>query len=106
MTTRPGVRAACSTAGTGSNSVMAILRQCRQPMRLRPATLRHWVIVVFATVGLGLLPWTIWLSASLVPHHETDHWDLAWSGFDSALAVLFLATALAAYRRSTWVGAL
>ena len=53
-----------------------------------------------------MLPWTIWLSESLKPHHVTNRWDLAWSGFDTALAVLFLATAFAAYRRSPWVGAL
>ena len=74
-------------------------------MNLRPATLRHWVIGVFTTVGLAILPWTIWLSASLRPHHETAHWDIAWSGFDAGLAVAFLLTALAAWRRSPWVGA-
>jgi hypothetical protein len=74
-------------------------------MNLRPATLRHWVIGVFTTVGLAMLPWTIWLSTSLKPHHETEHWDIAWSGFDAGLAVAFLLTATAAWRRSTWVGA-
>jgi hypothetical protein len=72
----------------------------------RPTRLRHWVIGVFTAIGLGMLPWTIWLSASLKPHHETDHWDLAWSGFDTGLAAAFLLTAFAAWRRSPWVGAL
>jgi hypothetical protein len=75
-------------------------------MKLRPATLRHWVIGVFGAIGVGLFPWTIWLSASLKAHHETRHWDLAWSGFDSGLALAFLLTAFAAWRRSPWVGAL
>jgi hypothetical protein len=75
-------------------------------MRLRPSTLREWVIVVFLAAGLGLLPWTIWLSTSLSSHHETNRWDLAWSGFDTGLALLFIVTAVAAYRRSPWVGAL
>jgi hypothetical protein len=74
-------------------------------MKLRPATLRQWVTVVFGAIGLGLFPWTIWLSASLKAHHETHHWDLAWSGFDSGLALAFLLTAVAAWRRSPWVGA-
>jgi hypothetical protein len=74
-------------------------------MKLRPATLRHWVIGLFTAIGLGMLPWTIWLSASLRPHHETVHWDLAWSGFDAGLALAFLLTAVAAWRRSPWVGA-
>src|SRR3954447_10658891 len=75
-------------------------------MRFRYWTLRDWIMVGFAAAGLVMLPWTIWLSASLSPHHETDRWDLAWSGFDTALAGLFLLTAFAAYRRSPWVGAL
>jgi hypothetical protein len=75
-------------------------------MKLRPTTLRHWVIGVFGLIGLGLFPWTIWLSASLKAHHETRHWDLAWSGFDSGLALAFLLTAFAAWHKSPWVGAL
>jgi hypothetical protein len=74
-------------------------------MKLRPTTLRQVVIGVFGLIGLGLFPWTIWLSASLKPDHETQHWNLAWSGFDIALALAFLLTALAAWRRSPWVGA-
>jgi hypothetical protein len=73
---------------------------------LRPHTLRQWVIAFFAAAGVGLLPWTIWLASSLKPHHVTTRWDVAWSGFDTGLALLFLATAFAAYRRSPWVGAL
>ena len=75
-------------------------------MLRRPSSLREWVVVVFGVIGIALLPWTLWLSQSLKPHHVTDRWDLAWSGFDTGLAVLFLATAVAALRRSPWVGAL
>jgi len=75
-------------------------------MTWRPRTLRHWVIAAYTAVGIGLLPWAIWLSESLPPHHETERWDLAWSGFDTGLALFFLATAYAAYKRSPWVGAL
>ncbi len=73
---------------------------------MRLGTLRQLVMVVFTLTGLALLPWAIWLSASLSPHHETRRWDLAWSGFDTGLALSFLLTALAAWRRSPWVGAL
>ncbi len=75
-------------------------------MRFRSWTFREWVVLGFGAIGFALLPWTIWLSQSLKPHHVTNRWDLAWSGFDTGLAVLFLATAFAAYRRSPWVGAL
>jgi hypothetical protein len=71
-----------------------------------PSSFRDWVVIVYGLIGLGLLPWTLWLAASLKPHHFTDNWDLAWSGFDTGLALLFVATAYAAYRRSPWVGAL
>src|SRR5918912_964008 len=74
-------------------------------MKLSPSPLRNWVAVVFAAAGLVLLPWTIWLASALEPHHETSQWDLAWSGFDAGLAAMFLLTALAAWRRSPWVGA-
>jgi hypothetical protein len=63
-------------------------------------------VLVYGAIGLGLLPWTLWLLQSLKPHHVTERWDLAWSGFDTWLAVMFLGTALAAHRRSPWVGAL
>jgi hypothetical protein len=75
-------------------------------MSFRPTTLRQWVIVLFAAIGVALLPWTIWLAESLKPQHVTSDWDIAWSGFDTGLALLFVATAVAAYRRSPWVGAL
>lgn len=75
-------------------------------MNLRPSTLRQWVVIVFGAIGLAMLPWTIWLSESLKPHHVTERWDLAWSGFDTGLALLFLATAVAAYRWSPWFPAL
>ena len=73
---------------------------------MRLSTLRRLVMVVFTAIGLALLPWTIWLATSLHPHHETTSWDLAWSGFDTGLAISFLLTAFAAWRRSPWVGAL
>jgi hypothetical protein len=73
-------------------------------MKLRSGTLRQGVIVVFGAIGFGLVPWTIWLSASLKPDHEIQHWNIAWLGFDIGLASAFLLTALAALRKSPWVG--
>lgn len=75
-------------------------------MRRRPPTLRRVVIAVFGTIGVGLVPWGIWLGASLRPDHTTDRWDVVWTGFDLALAAAFSLTAIAAWRRSPWVGAL
>jgi len=72
----------------------------------RPSSLREWVVLVYGAIGIGLLPWAIWLSASLRPEHLSSRWDIAWSGFDVGLAICFCGTALAAYRRSPWVAAL
>jgi hypothetical protein len=69
-----------------------------------PHTPRQWVVAVFGAAGVALVPWTVWLASSLQPDHETNRWDLAWTGFDGALAAMFLVTALAAWRRSPWVG--
>jgi hypothetical protein len=62
-------------------------------------------VLAFSAIGIGLLPWAVWLSASLPPSHHSAHWDVAWSGFDVGLAVCFIGTAISAYRRSPWVGA-
>jgi hypothetical protein len=68
--------------------------------------MRDWIVPVFGAIGVLLVPWTIWLSASLPPHHLAHRWDLAWTGFDIGLAVCFAGTAFAAWRRSPWVGTL
>jgi hypothetical protein len=65
-----------------------------------------WVIAVFGAIGVFLVPWAIWLGATLRPDHTTDRWDVVWTGFDVGLALAFVSTAVAAWRRSPWVGAL
>jgi hypothetical protein len=74
---------------------------------LRPSlhTIRRAAAVLFGVAGLALLPWTWWISESLPTQHHTRHWDLAWGGFDSALALCFLLTALAAWHRHPWLPA-
>ncbi len=67
--------------------------------------MHRFAALIFGVAGIALLPWTVWLSASLPPHHSSANWDLAWSGFDSALALLFLATAFAAWRQRPWLPA-
>jgi hypothetical protein len=59
--------------------------------------------LIFGAVGLALLPWTVWLSSSLPTHHRTQNWAVAWTGFDAALAVFFLATAYAAWKQRPWL---
>jgi hypothetical protein len=75
-------------------------------MRLRrPSSLREWVAFGYGAVGIGLLPWAFWLSSSLPATHHSAHWDVAWSGFDVALAACFCGTAISAHRRAIgWAG--
>jgi hypothetical protein len=50
-----------------------------------------------------LVPWTLWLTFTLPSRHVSDRYDLAWVGFDVALATAFGATTWAAIRRSRWL---
>jgi len=63
----------------------------------------RWVAPLFVLGGVGLLPWTLWLAYDLPERHVARHWDVAWVGFDAALAVLLLLTAITAVRRSAWI---
>jgi drug/metabolite transporter superfamily protein YnfA len=56
---------------------------------------RRWAGVLFGTLGVGLLPWALWLGYSLPERKVAHHWDLAWAGFDVVLSVALLGTALA-----------
>ncbi|MBV8480037.1 MAG: hypothetical protein JOY72_07005 [Actinobacteria bacterium] len=54
-------------------------------------------------VAALLVPWTLWLTFSLPSRHVSDHYDVAWVGFDVALAVAVGATGWAGVRRSRWL---
>ncbi|HEY3766067.1 MAG TPA: hypothetical protein VGL44_13000 [Gaiellales bacterium] len=63
----------------------------------------RWVAPVFALIGFGLVPWTLWIAYDLPQRHLARHWDVAWVGFDVAMAALLLATAYGALRRAVWI---
>jgi hypothetical protein len=56
--------------------------------------------MVLAVLGVGLLPWTLWLGLSLPSRKLAEHWDLAWVGFDLVLAASLLATAFTLVQHS------
>jgi hypothetical protein len=56
-----------------------------------------------ALVAVFLVPWTLYLTFTLPSRHVTEHYDLAWVGFDIALATAFAWTAWAAVRRTRWL---
>ena len=60
---------------------------------------RKWAPPILALVAVVLLPWAFWLSTALPSRHLSEHWDVAWAGFDLLLAGLLAATAFAAMRR-------
>jgi hypothetical protein len=66
----------------------------------RPAA---WVVPLFALAGIALVPWIVFLVGRLPSTHAAAHWDIAWAGFDVALALLLLGVATAAWRRSFWL---
>ena len=57
-------------------------------------------IVVLVVASFALIPWTLWLTYTLPSRHLTRHYDVAWVGFDIALAVAMALTAYTAIRRS------
>jgi hypothetical protein len=63
----------------------------------------HWVAPLFGLAALLLVPWAVLLVFALPSAHRAAHWDIAWAGFDVALALLLLTVAVAAWRRSPWL---
>jgi hypothetical protein len=62
----------------------------------------RWLAWAFVVCSLALLPWTAWLYQTLPSRATADNWDVAWTGFDVAIAATLLATAIGALRRATW----
>jgi hypothetical protein len=57
------------------------------------------LIALPVIAAAALVPWAVYLALSLPGEHTAVHWQLAWTGFDLALAGAFAATAWAAARR-------
>jgi hypothetical protein len=67
-----------------------------------PVTAPRWASHVFVALGVVLVPWTLWLAATLPEHHLARNFDVAWSGFDVALALSLIATGYGLYRGAAW----
>jgi len=66
--------------------------------------LRRGLAPLFFLAGIGLLPWTAYLTVTLPGRHlQTGYYDLAWGGFDVGLAALLVATGVGLLRRKLWV---
>jgi hypothetical protein len=64
---------------------------------------RRWLVRLLAITAAALVPWTLWLAVSLPERRVAHHYDVAWVGFDIALAIAFAATAWTALRGSSWL---
>lgn len=69
-----------------------------EPSRRAPS----WIVALLAAAAVTLFPWTFALSERLPSKHVATHWDVAWAGFDVALGLVLLATAVAAGRGLPW----
>jgi hypothetical protein len=85
-----GVRSAIDAAGSREDGTPEV----------RPAP--PWLAYAFLACSLAMLPWTIWLYQTLPSRATADNWDVAWTGFDVAIAATLLATAIGALRGATW----
>lgn len=66
-------------------------------------TTRRRLAFALAVVALLLVPWTVFITATLPAEHHTPHWALAWGGFDVALAAAAATTAWATARAPDWL---
>jgi len=67
-----------------------------------PATAPRWASHLLLGLGAVLVPWTLWLAATLPSRHVARNFDVAWSGFDIMLAVVLIATGAWLLRAATW----
>jgi len=64
----------------------------------------RWMAPLFAVLGAGTIPWTVYLSLTLPDHARTHNYRLAWVGFDVMLIAAMLLTAYLARRRRPLAG--
>lgn len=62
----------------------------------------RWASHVFVALGAVLVPWTLWLAATLPERHVARNFDVAWSGFDIAIAATLIATGYGLFKGAAW----
>jgi hypothetical protein len=101
--TRPGShRAVCTLKLQMSGDLIRAPLPQELRARVRARAL-DWIGVLFAAAAIILVPWVVFLVRDLPSDHRSAHWDVAWGGFDIALALLLVGVAVAAWRRSPWL---
>jgi hypothetical protein len=69
---------------------------------VRDTAAPRWLPPLLAVVGVLLIPWALLLAYRLPARHTSHHWDLAWVGFDVALAAALAATGIGIARGERW----
>jgi hypothetical protein len=69
----------------------------------RPGRLRRYGGTALLVGAVVLIPWALFLAYTLPARHRVVHWDAIWVGFDLALAMALLLTAIAAIRGRPWL---
>ena len=61
------------------------------------------IALALLLIGIGLVPWTVYLALALPSRHVQDeYYDVAWAGFDVLLASMLVLTGVALLRHSAW----
>lgn len=63
----------------------------------------RWIGPFYLGAAVLLIPWIVYLGVVLPDRTTSEHWDVAWVGFDVMEFVALALTGWFAYRRSTWV---
>src|SRR6185312_9032111 len=84
------------------NDLTHRLRRIRR-RSLRSWSAPRWTVPLVGVASLVLIPWVVLLVISLPSTHQSAHWDIAWGGLDVMLALVLLAVAISAWRRSPWL---
>lgn len=82
-------------------SVARLLEECLEPLpTARRSPRRRQLILTLSAVGaLFMLPWLMFLSATLPAQSPPGAWRTVWIGFDIALGAAFTVTALTVWGR-------
>jgi len=106
MAARAGGRHGNATVRTDGQRIRPLVVHKGEMAGRKPAAVvraPRWVAALFGLASVLLVPWVVLLTVALPSTHRSDHWDVAWAGFDVVLALVLLSVAVTAWRRSPWL---
>jgi hypothetical protein len=97
-----GPRAGQALPGSPLDSAQGATARLPQQLTL---PLPRWLGPLALLCALGLIPWMIYLAKTLPSRQRAVDYDIAWIGYDAAMAVVLAALAYCALRRKPATGA-